>query len=83
MRAKRLYEDSVQAKRKGLKASKFKFYRENIDKMFDILACQCEILPCEGKTSCRCIWDCQGFHAVCSCIDEKRIPESEIMFVKD
>ena len=51
--------------------------------MFDIIACQCEIINCGGREACRSKEDCTGFHVICFCLPGIRIPEKDVRFVKD
>jgi hypothetical protein len=79
----RLFESSNKANRKQLKASVFKLFKEKLHRLFDIVACNCEIINCGGDQACRSKEDCTGFHVLCSCPPDRRIPEKDVRFIKD
>ena len=61
-------------------------YQKNLlisrmDKLFDVLICQCEISPCEAE---QCSSEtCSGAHVDCSCLREEKIPVMELGFIHD
>ena len=61
-------------------------YQKNLlisrmDKLFDVLICQCEISPCEAE---QCSSEtCSGAHVDCSCLREEKIPVMELGFILD
>lgn len=79
----RLFESSKKATQKQLKAKVFKLFKERLHHLFDIVACNCEIINCGGDQACRSKDDCTGFHVLCSCPPDRRIPEKEVQFIKD
>ena len=58
----RLYETSCKQKRHQLTAKAFNSFIERLPHLFDIIACQCEIINCGGGQACRSQEDCTGFH---------------------
>ena len=62
------------------KKQKDNFYQK-LDKLFDLLVCQCPIEDCPGD-SCR-KKTCPGVHVDCSCERKDRIPAIELEFVRD
>ena len=54
---------------------------QKLDKLFDLLVCQCPIDDCPGDT-CR-KKTCPGVHADCLCERPYRIPIIELQFVRD
>ena len=64
---------------KKLKSTKKKNLFASLDRLFDMVTCQCEILDCSVKDH-----DCSGAHVDCIC-DEKlpKIPDMEAAWLKD
>ena len=83
VKVKRLHDLSINAKNKKLKAKVFKTYKEKLNRLFDPIVCQCEIVKCEGREKCRDPGQCTGCHALCSCNKEDKIPDKEVKYVKD
>ena len=77
----RLYDSAVKVNRKQLSKVKTDNFLEKVDKLFDILVCQCKFISCnEFKCSEA---QCLGTHLLCSCPREFKIPEIEWNFIKD
>ena len=56
---------------------------EKLNKLFDIIRCQCEIYKCSGGEACCDKQLCSGYHVRCECSAEFKIPIQEVSFVKD
>ena len=82
LKIERLHQQSKKAKRNYLKPKEAKAFEDNLHRLFDIIACKCEIVKCGEGQSCRSK-DCTGFHVICNCPPEKKIPETEVRFIKD
>ena len=81
---RRLFEASKQAERKMLKAKVFTTFKKNIDRLFDLIVCHCEIYECGQLAAWRAPDECSGFHVFCVCpLAHKRIPNLEVTFIKD
>ena len=79
-----LFEASKQAERKMLKTKFFTTFKKNIDRLFDLIVCHCEIYECGQLAACRAPDECTGFHIFCVCpLAHKRIPNLEVTFIKD
>ena len=83
VKLKRLYETNKLAGQHKLKTIIFKNFKGKLDRIFDIIACQCEIISCGGGQSCLNKDDCDGFHAICSCLPANKIPDKEVSYVND
>ena len=83
VKMKWLYDKAVKLRRKQLVGNAATIFKERLNKLFDIITCQCEIVNCGGGKACRSEKECTGFHALCSCPPADKIPEKEIRFVKD
>ena len=71
----RLYETALKPNRKQLNKVKTDNFLEKIDRLFDLLVCQCKFISC-GES--RCVKaDCAGVHLECFCLREYKIPEME------
>ena len=72
-------------KRKQMTSRKAKKFVDSLLRLFDIIYCRCNILPCTEVTSYLCSGpqSCSGYHAVCSCALDRRIPHLEVAFIKD
>ena len=77
----RLYDSAVKVNRKQLTKVKTENFFEKLDKLFDILVCQCKFISC-GEVRCTEA-ECHGAHLHCSCPREFKIPEIEWNFIKD
>ena len=83
VKLKRLHDVSINAKQKKLKAKVFKTFKEKLNRLFDPIVCQCKIEKCEGREACRDPGQCTGYHAICACKKEDKIPDKEVKYVKD
>ena len=79
----RLYSKSIKFKSNKVTAKVSSSFKDSPYKLFDIISCQCEIINCGGDKACRDVENCTGFHVFCTCPTEKKIPEKEVMFIKD
>ena len=72
---------SGKRKRRGQAGEDRKAFMASLDKVFDIVSCQCPLLPCSEFS---CSNDCKArVHIVCSCPKQSRIPELELEFIHD
>ena len=70
-------EESVQLlEHKKLKSQKKKNLLDNLDKLFDLVTCQCKIVECEEKDH-----DCSGAHIICDC--DTKVPDLEAAWLRD
>ena len=84
VKVKRLFDTNKNAEQKKLKTKVFVTFKNNMDRLFDIIACNCEIYECGQLAACRAPDECTGFHVFCVCpLAHKRIPNLEVAFVKD
>ena len=79
----RLYSKSIKFKSNKVTAKVSSLFKDSLYKLFDIISCQCEIINCGGDKACRDVENCTGFHVFCTCPTEKKIPEKEVMIIKD
>merc|ERR1712129_479754 len=81
---KRFFDLSMKAKGHQLKTKHYQTcFRNKLNRLFDIISCQCEVIPCGGGQSCLDKDNCSGHPAICSCPQDKRIPGREVSFVED
>ena len=80
---KRLHADSVKFKSNKMSPKQKQNFKEKLTQLFDIIACKCETINCGGGKACRDEKNCTGFHILCECPEEERIPEKDIRFIKD
>ena len=72
---------SGKRKKYGQAGEQRKAFVASLDKLFDIVSCQCTILSCSEFS---CSDNCKaGVHIDCSCPKETRIPELELEFIHD
>ena len=55
-------------------------FQSKLDRIFDLLACKCEIKSCENVSCEGCV---NGAHISCSCKKDQKIPVKELSFVLD
>ena len=80
-RISRLHESAVQINRRSLSKARTDNFLEKLDRLFDMLVCQCQFISC---TESRCDQaGCTGVHLQCFCPREEKIPEIEWEFAKD
>lgn len=72
----RALESVQQLEHKKLKAAKKKNLLESLDRLFDLVTCQCEIIDCEVEDH-----NCSGAHVICSC--EEKLPDMEAAWLRD
>ena len=72
---------SGKRKKYGQAGEERKAFLANLDKLFDIVSCQCPMLSC---SEFGCSDDCKDrIHINCSCPKENRIPALELEFIND
>ena len=72
---------SGKRKKYGQAGEQRKAFVASLDKLFDIVSCQCTILSCSEFS---CSDNCKaGVHIDCSCPKETRIPALELEFIND
>ena len=72
---------SGKRKKYGQAGEERKAFLANLDKLFDIVSCQCPMLSC---SEFGCSDDCKDrIHINCSCHKENRIPALELEFIND
>ena len=55
-------------------------FGEKCGKVFDVISCKCKILDC---SEAKCDGCDPGAHVNCKCSEDKKIPELELVFVRD
>ena len=78
----RLLDSEEVVRKKKATTYKRKIFSERLKNLFDVISCQCKILPCIPQY-CPNSSTCTSFHIICSCQKELRIPDIEVPFVKD
>ena len=76
----KLHDTAQQINGKRITAKKKKFFMDNLEKIFDILTCQCTILDCDPSV---CDPPCDIPHIQCLCLKKFKIPIIELAFIKD
>lgn len=79
------YKRAKQIDRKSLAATKVKRMKEQLDKLFDISSCSCEVpvLRCDAfAVQCK-TENCQTRHIVCTCPPNKKVPLEDREYLKD
>ena len=79
----RLLESEKKYRNRKMSAKQSKPFLKQLPKLFDIIACHCKIIACSAIGSCSTPKTCSGYHVICSCFDDKKIPDLEVSFVKD
>ena len=79
----RLYEDYCQFRTKRMNAKKSSHFVNKLDRLFDIVKCQCVIYKCSGGEACFNKEECSGYHVKCKCLVDFIIPDQEVAFIKD
>ena len=72
----RALESAQQLQHKKLKAVKKKNLLESLDRLFDLVTCQCEIIDCKVEDH-----NCSGAYVICSC--EEKLPDMEAAWLRD
>ena len=80
-RIERQMESLKLIKQKKASAYQKKIFLSKLDRLFDILICQCEMAPCEAD-NCS-VELCSGAHVSCLCLREEKIPIMELGFIHD
>ena len=78
----RLYEKALQINNNKVTARVKHSFTDQLDKIFDILVCQCPIEKC-AKPDCNPAHCHGGAHITCSCLRQDKIPSMELMFILD
>ena len=76
----KLYDKAKDINWKIASAQRKDSFMDNLDKLFDILVCQCQILDCEPSV---CDPPCDVPHVQCLCERKLKIPVIELAFIKD
>ena len=63
---------------KKLKSKKKKHFFDSLDKTFDLVICQCEIVVCGTENH-----KCSGAHVICNCAKTDKVPDLEAAWLKD
>ena len=63
---------------KKLKSNRKKHFLDSLDKLFDLVKCQCDIADCVEENH-----NCSGAHFICSCPRLDKVPDMEAAWVKD
>ena len=63
-------------------SKKVKALSSKLDKLFDLIKCQCPVVSCESYKNCK-KKPCEKIHFDCKCDIEYKIPEIEMEFVVD
>ena len=63
---------------KKLKSNRKKHFLDSLDKLFDLVKCQCEIADCVEENH-----NCSGAHFICSCPKLDKVPDMEAAWLKD
>ena len=82
LRMTRIYERALQVNKNKLSAKAKKIFTDSLDKVFDILVCQCPIEKCP-KSDCNPAHCLDGAHITCSCLRADKIPTMELLFIMD
>ena len=75
------YETATLIRKNKLTKKKSDNFLCRLDKLFDLLVCHCQFVPCD-ETRCK-VKDCPGVHVDCDCLRQFKIPQMEFLFVKD
>lgn len=78
----RLYEKALEINRNKLSVKAKNIFIDKLDKILDILVCQCPIAKC-SKSDCNTAHCYGGAHITCSCLRQDKIPILELMFILD
>ena len=78
----RIHDKSIQLRNSRLSAKAKKLFIEKLDKVFDIVVCQCPIELC-SKSDCNPAHCSNGFHISCSCERDFKIPTMELRYLLD
>ena len=70
---------SLVARGKG-KSSEVRKLEDKLDKLFDVLNCECPIRECQN---CGCDGCEAGVHVSCACSKDSKIPVLEVAYIKD
>ena len=76
IKVKASYEEYTLVKRNK---HKLKHFIEHLDKLYDICSCKCKFI----SHSDTCDQNCTRIHIDCKCDRERKIPVSELSFIKD
>ena len=82
IKLERYYANALEVNANKMKAKKKKGFLEKMDKVFDILHCQCENNWC-SDTDCNPAHCQNGAHINCSCLKQFKIPPMELSYIKD
>lgn len=78
----KLYKDhkALVRSRASSTAPKMQLFQSKLDRIFDVIACKCEIKSCESVACQGCAVDA---HITCKCKKAQKIPVTELLYVMD
>ena len=82
LRMTRIYERALQVNNNKLSAKAKKIFTDSLDKVFDILVCQCPFEKCL-KPDCNPAHCYDEAHITCTCLRAEKIPAMELLFIMD
>ena len=82
IRMTRIYERAIKDNQNKLTAKAKKIFTDSLDKVFDVLVCQCPIEKC-FLSDCNPAHCFVGAHITCSCVRADKIPTIELLFILD
>ena len=75
---RRDFESADLLDKKRLKSKKKKHFNDSLDRVFDLVICQCELVDCDEEDH-----KCGGVHVICNCVKKDKIPKMELAWLKD
>ena len=75
---RRAFESAHLLDNKKLKSKKKKHFSDALDKLFDLVICQCDIEDCAEEDH-----NCGGVHVICNCELKNKVPQLELAWLKD
>ena len=75
---RRAFDSADLLDKKRLKSKRKKYFIDSLDKVFDLVICQCELVDCAEEDH-----DCGGVHVICHCENKDKIPKLELAWIKD
>ena len=75
---RRAFDSAHLLDNKKLKSKKKKHFSDALDKLFDLMICQCDIEDCGEEDH-----NCGGVHVMCNCELKNKVPQVELAWLKD